>query len=51
MKVFGAGQLTSQRPAMLASALGQKCVHAFTIGMTSEAQLLENLSLYNSLTK
>lgn len=51
MKVFGAGQLTGQRPAMLASALGQKYVHAFTIGMTSEAQLLENLSLYNSLTK
>jgi aryl-alcohol dehydrogenase-like predicted oxidoreductase len=50
MKVYGAGQLTGQRSAMLAYALGQKFVHAFTIGMTSEAQLLENLQLYQKLT-
>jgi aryl-alcohol dehydrogenase-like predicted oxidoreductase len=50
MKVYGAGQLTAQRPAMLAYALGQNFVHAFTIGMRSEAQLLENLQLYQKLT-
>ena len=49
MKVLGCGRLTSDVRGAIKYVLGLGTVHAFTIGMTSVAQLEENVKLVEAL--
>jgi aryl-alcohol dehydrogenase-like predicted oxidoreductase len=43
MKVFGAGRLRDRQDEMLQYHLAQNCIDCFTIGMESQAELLDNI--------
>jgi len=47
MKVLGQGQLAHDVRRAIRYALGLRCLDAITIGMTSQAQLTENVKLCN----
>jgi len=43
MKVFGAGRLRDRQDEMLQFHLAQNCIDCFTIGMESQAELMDNI--------
>lgn len=49
MKVFGQGSLVESKRECMKYVLDLDCVDAMTIGMKSQAQVLENLSLFEEL--
>ncbi len=51
MKVLGCGQLTSDVPRAFEYVLNLGTVHAMTIGMSSRAQILENIETVEALSK
>jgi predicted aldo/keto reductase-like oxidoreductase len=50
MKVIGQGKLNADVPKCMKFILSLPYIDAITIGMTSEAQLLQNVSLLNEYT-
>jgi predicted aldo/keto reductase-like oxidoreductase len=50
MKVLGCGQLTSDVPRAFEYVLNLGTVHAMTVGMSSRAQLLENIETVEALS-
>lgn len=50
MKVFGQGNLLESKKQCMEFVLNLDCIDAISIGMTSKAEVLENLSLYQQLS-
>lgn len=51
MKVFGQGDLVESKKRCMEYVLNLDCIDAITIGMTSQAEVLENLSLYRQFSQ